>query len=209
MGHVGLFVVAALTLLVIPGPAVMYIVTRSSAHGRRTGLVSVAGIHTATCVHVAAAVLGLSAVLAASAAAFTVVRIAGGIYLIALGIRAWRGRRSPAVPGSAPARHAFRDGFVVNVANPKTALFFLAFLPQFVDPAGAPAWLQTLGLGGVFIALGLVTDSLYAVASASLGRRLAGHCARRRTAAVEGGLLIGLGVLALTGPRPARAQFRR
>ena len=148
--NVGLFVGAALVLLLIPGPAVLYIVGRSVEHGRRAGLVSIGGIHTATLVHVAAAALGLSAVLASSALAFGVVKYAGAAYLIWLGLRKIFGR-SEAAEVAAASRdrgHArlFRDGFVVNLLNPKTAIFFLAFLPQFVSRAAAmspcrsPSW---------------------------------------------------------------------
>ncbi|HEX7787633.1 MAG TPA: LysE family translocator, partial [Methylomirabilota bacterium] len=131
----GLFVLAALVLLLTPGPAVLYIVTRSIDQGRRAGLVSVAGVHVGTLAHILAAAVGLSALLAASATAFSVVKYLGAAYLIYIGVRRLLDRRPPAAVGAgAPRRlrRAFVDGVIVNVLNPKTALFFLAFLPQFV-----------------------------------------------------------------------------
>ena len=134
---IGLFVVAALALLLVPGPAVIYVVARSIHQGRRAGLVSVLGIHVGTLAHIAAATLGLSALVVSSAVAFTAVKIAGAAYLIGLGL--WtlfsgRAETEVALGGERNLRRAFAQGIVVNVLNPKTALFFLAFLPQFVDP---------------------------------------------------------------------------
>src|SRR5262249_2706798 len=133
----GLFVAAALALLLVPGPAVLYIVSRSVEQGRLAGFVSDFGIHTATLVHVLAASLGLSALLMSSALAFTLVKYLGAGYLI------WLGLRKIFAPATAPGEQTsalrlshlrlFRDGFIVNLLNPKTALFFLAFLPQFVE----------------------------------------------------------------------------
>lgn len=199
-----MFVVASVVLLVIPGPAVLYILARSGAQGRRAGLVSVLGVHAASAVHVVAAVVGLSAIVLASATAFTAVKIAGGVYLILLGVKAWttagrdRGRVSPAVQ---PTNRLFAEGFVVNVFNPKVALFFLAFLPQFVQRGRGPIWSQTLVLGLVYISLGLLTDSAYAVGGARLGRWFSGHnSALRAGRYTEGGLLVGLGVLTIAVP---------
>ena len=154
----GLFVGAALVLLLIPGPVVLYIVGRSVEHGRRAGLVSIGGIHAATLVHVAAAALGLSAVLASSALAFGVVKYAGAAYLIWHGLRKIFGRgeaaEAPPRAGNAAMRRLFRDGFVVNLLNPKTAIFFLAFLPQFVEPGRGHVAMQVAVLGLLFTALG-------------------------------------------------------
>src|SRR5437899_7283618 len=140
--NVGLFIGAALVLLLIPGPAVLYVVARSVAQGRMAGFISDLGIHTATLVHVLAAALGLSALLASSALAFSIVKYAGAAYLIWLGLKKIFGRvDEPQADGALP-RHSyarlFRDGFIVNLLNPKTALVFFAFLPQFVDPDGEP-----------------------------------------------------------------------
>ena len=169
---VGLFCLAALALLAIPGPAVLYIVVQSAEKGRRVGLASVAGIHLGTLVHVAAAVAGLSALVLASPVAFNVVKYAGAGYLVYLGLRKLLERDDPApvdAARAAPLREALLRGIVVNVLNPKTALFFLAFLPQFVDAGRGGVWSQALVLGLVFIGLGLVTDSLYALAAGTIG----------------------------------------
>jgi threonine/homoserine/homoserine lactone efflux protein len=203
------FAIASLVLLVIPGPAVLYIVARSGAQGTRAGLVSIAGVHAASVVHVVAAAAGLSALLVASSVAYTAVKAAGGVYLIYLGIKAIRAaHRSVHLPSVTRrgARRLFGEGFVVNLFNPKVALFFLAFLPQFIDADGAPVWAQTLVLGGVYVVLGLCSDSVYAV----LGARLGSWFARRSdgmriTRYTEGGILVGLGVLTLAIPhRPAK-----
>ena len=202
------FAVTALALLVIPGPAVLFITARSASQGRRAGLVSVLGVHAGTLVHVFGAVVGLSTVLAASALAFSVVKYAGAAYLLVLGVRALvagRRREETHAPPPRSMRRLFLDGFVVNLLNPKTALFFLAFLPQFVRPDGAPVWAQTLVLGLLFVALGALSDSAYALLGARVGRWLrARPKARRRGPLVEGGVLVGLGVAALAIPHDHR-----
>jgi threonine/homoserine/homoserine lactone efflux protein len=204
------FVAASLVLLVIPGPAVLFIVARSGAQGRRAGLVSVLGVHTASIVHVLAAVAGVSAVVVASSLAFTAVKVVGGCYLIFLGLKSLRNART-ASAASAPkiraTKQLFAEGFLVSLLNPKVALFFLAFLPQFVERGNGPIWSQTLLLGLLYIALGLCSDSMYALLGARLGSRFSGHAARvRATRYAEGGILIGLGVLSLAVPhRRARA----
>jgi threonine/homoserine/homoserine lactone efflux protein len=193
---VALFCVAALALLAIPGPAVLYVVVQSAEQGRRVGLASVAGIHVGTLVHVAAAALGLSALIVASATAFSTVKYAGAAYLIYLGVRKLL-ERTPVdeyEPARESLRRAFVRGAVVNVLNPKTALFFLAFLPQFVDADRGGVWSQALVLGLVFIALGLVSDSLYALAAGTVGSLL-----RRKRRALRYGsgvVFIGLGTAA-------------
>jgi threonine/homoserine/homoserine lactone efflux protein len=202
------FAAATLAILVIPGPAVLYIVTRSVEHGRRTGLSSVFGVHVGTSVHVLAAALGLSALLVSSAAAFSLVKYAGAAYLIGVGLRRLSGRRrdhlaTPDLPRSDP-RRAFRQGVVVNVLNPKTALFFLAFLPQFLDPRRGPLFVQVLVLGLTFIAIGLVSDSAYALTASYLAGRWRGRGRPRRTQHAErasGLVYVGLGVLAAVTPR--------
>jgi threonine/homoserine/homoserine lactone efflux protein len=199
-----LFIVTALALLVIPGPAVLYITARAAAQGRRAGFVSLLGVHTGSVVHVLAAVAGLSAVLVASATAFTVVKVVGACYLVYLGVRTIIGRSSSDGASRLSRRRLRRlylDGVVVNVLNPKTALFFLAFLPQFVEPDRGPVWTQTLVLGLLFIVLGIASDGAYALASAHVGRRLRRNMERRRLSRfVEGGLLVGLGVTSLAVP---------
>ncbi len=191
-----LFCLAALALLAIPGPAVLYVVVQSAEQGRRVGLASVAGIHLGTLVHVAAARAGLSALIVASALAFSVVKYAGAAYLVYLGIRKVLERSSPEHrdPRPEPLRRAFVRGIVVNVLNPKTALFFLAFLPQFVDPDRGGVWSQALGLGLVFVGLGLVSDSLYAFVAGTAAAALRRH---RRVMRYGSGLVyVGLGAAA-------------
>lgn len=200
LASLGVFVAAALLLLVTPGPAVLYIVARSIHEGRRAGLVSVLGVHAGTLVHIAAAAVGLSALLTASATAFAAVKYLGAAYLIYLGLRRLFDRTS-AVTGPVPAarslRRAFVDGVVINVLNPKTALFFLAFLPQFVDAGRGQVGAQILGLGLLFVALGLISDGLYALGAGSAAEWLRARpafVARERW--VSGSMYIGLGVVA-------------
>ncbi|MDQ4049944.1 MAG: LysE family translocator, partial [Actinomycetota bacterium] len=158
------FAAASLALIAVPGPSVVYIVTRGIGQGRRAGMVSMLGIEAGALVHVAAAAVGLSAVLASSATAFTIVKYAGVAYLVYLGVRKWREHSDEALPAPEPAGspRLFLEGVLVNVLNPKTALFFLAFLPQFLDPARGAVALQALVLGGVFVVLAVLTDSVYA-----------------------------------------------
>ena len=146
----GVFALAALALLAVPGPSVLYIVTQSIRDGRRAGLVSMLGIQTGALVHVTAAALGLSALLVSSAAAFDAVKFAGAAYLVYLGVRRLLGRDEPDLTDpreQVELRRLYTQGIVVNVLNPKTALFFFALLPQFVDPARGPVFVQVLVLG--------------------------------------------------------------
>ena len=195
-----LFVSAALVLLVVPGPAVLYIFARSVEQGRGAGLVSILGIHTATLVHVAAAALGLSALLASSALAFSIVKYAGAAYLIWLGLKKIFGRAEPIGAISVkPHGHwrLFRDGFVVNLLNPKTALFFLAFLPQFVEVERGHVAMQVAFLGILFAVLGSITDGCYALAAGTMGIWLKGSRGYLKVERyVSGVLFIGLGVTA-------------
>ena len=196
----GLFMAAALVLLITPGPAVLYIVARSIDEGRRAGLVSMLGVHAGTLVHVAAAAAGLSALLAASAMAFSVVKYLGAAYLIFLGARRLLDRTTSVTsprPGRRHLRRAFLDGVVVNVLNPKTALFFLAFLPQFVMTARGDVGAQILGLGLLFVGLGVITDGLYAVGAGTAAHWLRGNPQFVRSERwVSGSMYIGLGVAA-------------
>jgi threonine/homoserine/homoserine lactone efflux protein len=192
------YVPAALVLLAIPGPAVLYIVATSVEGGRRTGLLSVAGVHLGSLVHVAAAVAGLSALIVSSAIAFSTVKYVGAAYLVLVGIRKWLGRDEPIdLPARTPrsGRRVFTQGVIVNVLNPKTALFFLAFLPQFVD-RDRTVWTQIAVLGLVWVVLGLMSDGAWALAGGTVGRFL-----RRRQKAVRyasGGIFVGLGAVAAT-----------
>jgi threonine/homoserine/homoserine lactone efflux protein len=194
-----LFLLAALGLLLIPGPSVLYIVTRSVSQGRRAGLASVGGIEMAGLTHALAAALGLSALLLTSALAFNTVKFVGAAYLIYIGVRTIlsrdKGEQAAAAPQS--LSRLFTQGFFVNLLNPKTALFFYAFLPQFVDPArGAIVW-QILFFGVLFVLLATCTDSLYALLSSTLGHRLTKHTRfqpiRRY---VTGSIYIALGLTA-------------
>ena len=198
--RLALFVGAALLLLVVPGPSVLYIVTQSVSHGRRAGMASVAGITTGTLVHIAAATIGLSALLASSALAFDVVKYLGAAYLIVVGVRRLAGLERPdegRAAGSRSLSRLYRQGIVVNVLNPKTALFFLAFLPQFVDSTRGAAWAQILLLGLLFAALGFLSDGVWALVAGTLGERL--RRSRRFPKVqryVSGSVFVGLGAAA-------------
>jgi len=204
--RLALFVGAALALLVVPGPAVLYIVTQSIGQGRRAGLASTGGIFTGTLVHVTAATVGLSALLASSASAFDVVKYLGAAYLIVVGLRRLFGLEPAAEDAPRPEARSlgrlYRQGIVVNVLNPKTALFFLAFLPQFVDPSRGAAWAQILLLGLLFALLGLASDSTWALVAGTLGERLRRSTRFPRVQRyVSGTIFVGLGaVAALSAP---------
>ncbi len=194
----GLFLLAALGLLLIPGPAVLYVVTRSVEQGRRAGLASVLGIELAGLIHAAAAAIGLSALLLTSALAFSVVKYLGAAYLIFLGSRTLLTREQhiqTTVQAPKSFSRLFTQGFVVNLLNPKTALFFYAFLPQFVDPSRGAVGVQTLFLGGLFVLTALCTDSLYALLSSQVGKMLSrsGYIRRVRRYVI-GCVYIALGI---------------
>jgi threonine/homoserine/homoserine lactone efflux protein len=195
-----LFAAASFALAVVPGPAVLYIIAQSVDQGRFAGLVSALGIGVGGLVHVVAATIGLSSLLASSATAFTIVKYAGAAYLIVLGIRRLLTREQVADEIARPPRarrRIFRDGVIVNVLNPKTALFFLAFLPQFVDPDAAAAPVQILGLGLLFVAIAFCSDSVWAFAAGTIGgwvRRSRWYLAFRRW--VTGTVFVALGVSA-------------
>ncbi len=202
------FLVASLVLAVTPGPGVLYIVARSLAQGRRAGLASVAGVALGNLGNAVAAGLGLAALFEVSDLAFTLVKYAGAAYLVYLGIRALA---SPAAPPEAgptplqPVARVFRDGVVVALLNPKTTVFFAAFLPQFMTP-GAPPAIQPLLLGALFVLIAACTDALYALAAGSLGRAIGRYRAARTAGRRLAGLtFIGLGLLSLAGgPRATR-----
>lgn len=169
------FVLAALVLLVIPGPAVLYIVARSVDQGRGASIVSTLGIGTGTLIHVFAAALGISAILAASAIAFSVVKFLGAGYLIFLGLRRIFGRggvEDATEVRKSGLRRIFWQGFLVNLLNPKTALFFFAFLPQFVDVSLGRVPLQVIILGTLFVSMGILSDGVYALLAGTLGQHL-------------------------------------
>lgn len=199
------FAAAAFVLLMVPGPAVLYITARSIEQGRAAGFVSILGIALGTVVHITAAALGLSAVLASSAAAFTVLRYLGAAYLVFLGVRRLVSREGLNLPGvrRESLGALFRQGVLVNLLNPKATLFIFAFLPQFVDPARGSAPGQIALLGAVLLVMGLVTDSLWALAAGTLGEWLRrSPSLRNGQRLVSGGMLVALGlVAALAGGR--------
>ena len=192
-----LFLAAAVALLVVPGPAVVYIVAQSIDQGRVAGLVSTLGIGAGSLVHIAAAAIGLSSLLVSSAEAFTAVKYAGAAYLIFLGVRRLLGRDEPEVGARERKSRGrlFRQGVVVNVLNPKTALFFFAFLPQFVDVDAGAVGAQIAVLGLIFIMLGLVSDGAYALVAGTLGERLRGSARVLRIQRyVSGAVFVALGL---------------
>jgi threonine/homoserine/homoserine lactone efflux protein len=202
-----LFAVAALALLVIPGPSVLYIVTRSIEQGRRAGFVSVLGIHTGTLVHVAAAAFGISAILVRSAVLYTGVKWAGAAYLVFLGVRRIATRAATAddvVVEEKPLKKLYLDGVVVNTLNPKTALFFFAFLPQFVDRDHSVT-AQVLFFGALCVLLGFLSDGTYALVASHLGSWLkTSRVFRGVERYVAGTIFVTLGVTAaLAGSRPS------
>lgn len=204
LSTLAIFCAATLALLLVPGPAVIFIVTRSVAQGRAAGLVSVLGVHAGSVVHVVAAALGVSALLAASATAFTIVKYAGVAYLVWLGLRKLLARGSAEEMVELPEqskRRMFWEGFVVNVLNPKTAIFFMAFLPQFADPAAGAVAPQMLVLGLLWMALGMASDGTYALLSSALATRVRRSVRVRRRIDIGSGLVY-LGLAAwLTGEK--------
>jgi threonine/homoserine/homoserine lactone efflux protein len=198
------FAIASLALLVIPGPAVLYVINRSISDGRSTALAAVAGLEIGNFMHVIAATVGLSAVIAASATAFGVVKWIGAGYLIYIGLRTLS--RKPASfnqeQKSLSRRKSFTQGIVVNTFNPKVALFFLSFLPQFIDTENGSAALQSLILGSLFVAIGLCTDGLYAfIASALRSTLLRGKSLPFVQRYVAGSVFVLLGVIAASTKR--------
>jgi threonine/homoserine/homoserine lactone efflux protein len=192
-----LFVSAALVLLLTPGPAVIYIVTRSVEQGRRAGLLSVLGILLGTLFHVAAAALGISALLLTSVMAFNTLRYLGAAYLVYLGVRMLVGNTAPRERGAVPpsnARQIVSQGVVVNLLNPHTSVFFFAFLPQFVDPSKGGARSQILVLGIVFIVVAAMTDAVWAIVTGTAGDWVKGSPRFTRIQRyITAGALIGLG----------------
>lgn len=200
MSHLSLFLAASLALLLTPGPAVLYIVTRSVDQGRRAGLVSVLGIETGNLFHALAAALGLSAILMSSALAFEIVKYLGAAYLIYIGIRKLLTpvhAKAVSVDKSQSLRRIYSQGALVAILNPKTALFFLAFLPQFVEPAQGQVTLQTLLLGLIFVGMAILTDGCYALLSGTAGSWLkSSPWYLRFQRYVAGGVYVGLGLVA-------------
>ena len=206
-----LFALACLAFLAIPGPSVFYIVTRSLVQGRRAGVTSMFGVQVGGLVHVVAAAFGVSALIASSATAFTIVKYAGAAYLVFLGLRKLLTRDAgeeveiePRTPRS--TAELFGHGIVVNVLNPKTALFFLAFLPQFVDPNAGPVAPQMLVLGTLLVGLGVLSDGTYALLAAGAGNKLRSAArTRRRLEKISGGVFVALGLAAAFAGEPKQS----
>src|SRR5512139_2741362 len=200
------FIGATLALLLVPGPAVLYITARSANQGRMAGLVSVLAIETANFLQAVAATLGLSAILLSSALAFDVVKYLGAAYLIYLGLRKLLVREE-GVEGEEikpePLSRIYWQGVAINLLNPKTALFYFAFLPQFVDPARGNVTVQTLLLGALFVGMAIITDSLYALLASSLAEKLKGSRRFQKGQRYFAGLVyVGLGITtAFTGSK--------
>lgn len=207
------FAAASVVLAVTPGPGVLYIVARSLAQGRASGLASVAGVALGNLGNALGAALGLAALFAVSAAAFTVVKWAGAAYLVWLGVAALRARpasgAAPGRPAAAALGRVFREGFFVALLNPKTTIFFAAFLPQFIAPQG-PVVMQTVLLGALFVAIAAASDTAYALLAGAVAPRLRGAGVGRWGRWFSGATYIGLGVLtALSDTRPAASEMRR
>ncbi len=206
LSTLAIFIGASLVLLLTPGPAVVYIVARGVSQGWRAGVTSALAVGGGNFVHALAATAGLSALLVASAEAFTIVKWAGAAYLVWIGVRTLLGgdKKSEApAPPIQPLSRIARQGFVVAVLNPKTAIFFLAFVPQFVNPSHGPVAWQFLILGTLFAILGIVTDSAYGVLAGALqGLVTQRRAAQRPARLVTGTLYLGLGVSAALAEPP-------
>ncbi|TFC54522.1 MULTISPECIES: LysE family translocator [unclassified Cryobacterium] len=201
-----LFMAACLPLVLAPGPSVAFILTTTLSSGRRAGLSGVAGVELGYVAHVLAAVIGISAVIAASATAFTVVKVVGAAYLIWLGIQAWRSRTNTlladlaAAGGRVQPAKAFQRGLLVGVLNPKTAVFFLSFLPPFVQEGAGPAWVQMSVLGLIFIAMASLPDLIWALTGSGV-RRLQPGIKMKTMERFSGTVLFGLAAYSLTARR--------
>ncbi|MEV8360284.1 LysE family translocator [Microbacterium sp. NPDC076895] len=200
------FMLTSLVIIVIPGPSVLFVIGRAIALGRRAGVLSVVGNALGTIPAIIAVAFGVGAIVASSIVAFTVIKIVGALYLVYLGIQAIRHRHAH-IPGvqqrPTRTRTLLAEGFIVGLTNPKTIAFFVAVLPQFVDPAAGPVWVQLLMLGLVFEALALASDSIWALAAGTARAWFARSPRRISTLSATGGvMMIGLGgALALTGSK--------
>ncbi|HKY95302.1 MAG TPA: LysE family translocator [Kiloniellales bacterium] len=200
-----LFLLAAVAISLTPGPGLLYVAARTLSGGAGEGLASILGLGLGGLAHVAAGALGVSALVLASAEAFTLLKFVGALYLVWLGIKAWRqaGAAPVELPAPTTARQAFREGVVVEALNPKTAAFFLAFLPQFVDPTAGSVALQFLVLGSVTVLLNTLADLLMLALAARLRERLFGKASLlRRLRQASAALLCGLGLTLAFARRP-------
>jgi threonine/homoserine/homoserine lactone efflux protein len=198
-----MFALSALALLVIPGHAVLYILGQSLQQGSKAGLVSVLGISSGTIIHILFAAFGLSAILVSSSLAFSAVKYAGAAYLLFLGVRTIMAPAAGEHNGPSKVSSLGRiygQGVLVNLLNPKSALFFFAFLPQFVDPASGAVTRQILFLGGVFVGLSICTDSSYELLAGTFGQRLTRNARLWRSQKyISGGVLLTLAFSAAFG----------
>jgi threonine/homoserine/homoserine lactone efflux protein len=203
VSQVALFMAGAFIIIIIPGPNILYLIARSIHQGRLAGFVSVLGIEAATLVHICAATLGLTSLLLSSAIAFTVVKYAGAIYLVYLGVRKLleQQEHEEELNETEGLKQIFLQGFVVNLLNPKTAMFFLAFLPQFVDPGHESAKVQIISFGAILVALAIVVEVAYVLLSSQLRLWLKGDRQFSKSRrCLAGGAYIGLGLTtALSG----------
>jgi threonine/homoserine/homoserine lactone efflux protein len=200
-----MFIAATVAVLVVPGPSVLFIVARTLEHGRRGGVVSMLGVEAGALLHVGAATVGVSALVASAPGALLVVKVAGAGYLLVLGVRALRRSGDVVIPGcgqaSSTTGRLFRQGLLVDALNPKTTMFFLAFLPQFVDPAAGAVAMQTLVLGLCFLALATLSDGGYALVAGTVADRLRrSPAARTRLRRASGAAYLGLAALAGLAP---------
>ena len=206
LANLALFSATALAIAVSPGPGIFYVAARTLAGGRGEGLASSFGTGLGGLVHVAAGAVGVSALVMASAEAFTILKLAGALYLVWIGIKAIREARQPfeAKVTTTGAARAFREGILVEALNPKTAAFFLAFLPQFVDPSAGPVWLQFLLLGLISVVLNTAVDVVVAMlASRARSIAVGRPTLLRRLRTGAGGAIAALGVALLFARRPA------
>ena len=204
--NLAFFAAAALAIALSPGPGMLYVAARTLAGGRAEGLASSFGTGLGGLVHVAAGAIGVSALVMASAEAFTVLKIVGALYLVWIGIKTIRDARLPfeVKVTTTGATTAFREGIVVEALNPKTAAFFLAFLPQFVDPSAGPVWLQFLLLGLISVVLNTAVDVVVAMlASRARSMAVARPTLLRRLRTGAGGAIAALGLALFFARRPA------
>jgi len=192
-----LFALATFLLTVSPGPGVLYVTARSLAQGRRAGFASMFGIEFGEVVWIAAAATGVAALLSTSVAALDALRLAGAAYLVYLGIQRWRQVGSTLAPQPAPIGRIFVQGFVTQILNPKVAVFFVAFLPQFLNPA-QPIAAQVIALGAVYIAIAIAVDATYVLAASAVSRRfMRSSVAQKRTNRVAAATYVALGLAAV------------
>ena len=192
-----LFALATFLLTVSPGPGVLYVTARSLAQGRRAGFASMFGIEFGEVVWIAAAATGVAALLSTSVAALDALRLAGAAYLVYLGIQRWRQVGALQTPKPAPIGAIFAQGFVTQLLNPKVAVFFVAFLPQFLNPA-QPIAAQVIALGAVYIAIAIAVDATYVLAASAVSRRfMRSSVAQKRTNRVAAATYVALGLAAV------------